>query len=367
MALPQQDDLQGAKGDAGCPRMRAATRAGPHLLVLAIAGAASGLIMGAVGAAFRISLGRADNARFALVDWARQFPTIGWVAPVAATAVAVAVAHWMVQRFAPLAAGSGVQHVEAVMRGEASPAPLAILPVKFIGGTLAVGSGLTLGREGPTVQMGAAIGARFAERAGLDAESVRTVQSATAGAGLAVAFNAPTGGVASVFEELARRFTPEVMVATLASCSTAVLVMRAILGDSLDFVVAPLNEPSLATVAACTPLGAVLGGLGAAYNSAVFAWLDRFAAFERIPGFVRAAIVGGVVGLIAWFEPAIVGNGDPINQSVLAGRLSLSLLAIVFVACWLLGPFSYSAGTPGGSSRRFLWSGQSSAPCSPTS
>jgi CIC family chloride channel protein len=55
-----------------------------------------------------------------------------------------------------------------------------------------------------------------------------------------------------------------------------------------------------------------------------------------------------VVGLVAWFEPRLVGGGDPLIQAVLDRHLSLSLLAILFVARWVLGPFSYGAGTPGG-------------------
>ena len=168
---------------------------------LALVAVASGLLTGVVGAGFRLSLLQAESLRAALLGWARQWPAVGWVIPVTIAAVLVAVAAWLVQRFAPLAAGSGVQHVEAVMRGEAGPAPIAVLPVKFVGGVLAIGSGLVLGREGPTVQMGATIGARLAQRGALDDASVRIVQGAAAGAGLAVAFNTPLGGIAFVFEE----------------------------------------------------------------------------------------------------------------------------------------------------------------------
>jgi CIC family chloride channel protein len=63
---------------------------------------------------------------------------------------------------------------------------------------------------------------------------------------------------------------------------------------------------------------------------------------------MRAVVIGGIVGLVAWFEPRLVGGGDPIIQAVLDARLSLPLLVVVFLARWLLGPLPYAARTPGG-------------------
>src|SRR4051794_2440574 len=90
---------------------------GQDLVRIALVATGSGLLTGVVGAAFRLCLERADFLRGTLIAWARHWPLVGWIVPVVVAAVLVATASWMVQRFAPLAAGSGVQHVEAVMRG----------------------------------------------------------------------------------------------------------------------------------------------------------------------------------------------------------------------------------------------------------
>ncbi len=174
------------------------------------------------------------------------------------------------------------------------------------------------------------------------------MQSAVAGASLGVAFNTPFGGIAFVFEELARRFSTRLMVATLAACTSGILVARAISGDVVDFDVVPPPEPVLMTVLAGLVLGALLGVLGAAYNQTLIGFLDRFAAVSRVPLLLKAAFVGGIVGLVAWFEPMLVGGGDPLIQAALGTPLPISLLLVVFVSRWLLGPFSYAAQTPGG-------------------
>jgi CIC family chloride channel protein len=322
--------------------------AGRDLTRLALVATICGVLSGVFGAALSLSLLQAAAARGQVLAFAHQWPLLGWLIPVAVSALLVTTAAWLVQRFAPVAAGSGVQHVEAVMRGEAQPAPIAVVPVKFVGGILAIGSGLVLGREGPSVQVGATIGARVAQLFSMPDDVVRIMQSAAAGASLGVAFNTPFGGIAFVFEELARRFSTRLMVSTLAACMSGILVARAIQGDALDFTVIEPPEPMLATVLAGLVLGTFLGALGAAYNNTLIGFIDRFAAVTAVPKLVKAAFVGGVVGLVAWFEPMLVGGGDPLIQAALGTPLSISLLLVVFVARWLLGPFSYAAQTPGG-------------------
>src|SRR5271166_4621694 len=208
-----------------------------RVIRISTASVLAGICIGLVGGAFRYCLIAADNGRGALIVWAHAWPYIGWLAPVALGLVGAAAARILVVRFAPEAEGSGIQRVEAVFSGDVKPATRSIVPVKFFGGLLAMGSGLALGREGPTVQMGASLSALISRLLIKDDHDIRVIEAAGAGAGLAVAFNAPIGGSIFVFEELTSNFTPWLLVATLAAASVAVWLMRIMLGNTLSFVV----------------------------------------------------------------------------------------------------------------------------------
>jgi len=318
------------------------------LVVLAllslIVGAASGLL----GAIFRLALKYADRFRDAVLAWAHGQALAGLLLFIGVSAAATGLAAWLVRRHSPQAAGSGIPHVEAVLNGELPPASFRLIPVKFFGGLLAIGTGLALGREGPSVQMGASLAHLLGVVFRRNWPDSRVLLAAGAGAGLATAFNAPIAGAVFVLEELVRRFDTRITIATLGSSAGAIAVARVFLGAAPDFYVEPLPYPGLGTVPIYLALGVVAGFLGITYN---YTLLGTLAAAERLgrwPVELRAALIGAAVGLLAWFAPDLVGGGDAITQRTLVGTEALVMLAFVFLLRFGLGVVSYAAGTPGG-------------------
>jgi chloride channel protein, CIC family len=313
-------------------------------LLTLLVGAAAGL----VGAIFRLSLDQADRWRDGLIHWAHGGSFAGLLLVTAACAGTTAFAAWLVRRYSPHASGSGIPHVEAVLDEKLLPAPFTLIPVKFFGGLLAIGSGLALGREGPTVQMGAGIAHLLGKAFRRSWPDCQALLAAGAGAGLATAFNAPIAGAVFVLEELVRRFDTRITIATFGASAAAIAVGRVLLGDVPDFHVEPLPYAGFGTVPLHLALGVVAGVLGVAYNRAILGTLALGARLRRLPVEQRAALVGAVVGLLGWFHPGVIGGGDAITQHTLSGTETLRMLSLLFLLRFALGALSYAAGTPGG-------------------
>jgi CIC family chloride channel protein len=319
----------------------------PGLAKLALLAIAAGLLAGLIGGTFRWLLAGAEGFRTDLLDWTREAPASRWLIPIVLAAVAVGIARLIV-RFVPESSGSGIQRVEADARQEISGARLRIVPAKFVSGLLAIGAGLALGREGPTVQMGAVIGARVGRLAKVPDHDERTLAAALAGAGLAVAFSAPVGGAFFTFEEVARAFRTRLVIATLAASAAAMSVARLIVGSAPVFDVPDIAFPHTWKMLLFAVLGVVIGVLGVLYNRLVMWLLDVFDRIPVLPPEIKAGIVGALVGVIGILDPSLVGGGDELNQAILVGQYSMGALVIILVVRWFLGPISYSLGTAGG-------------------
>lgn len=303
---------------------------------------------GVLASLFRMCLEWAEHLRI-LIDERLN----GWIGlPLALLlgALGGGVAVWLVRRHAPHAAGSGIPHLKAVLLREAEPEWKRLLPVKFFGGVLSVGSGMALGREGPTVQMGSAIGHMvsdmFKVRAG-EGER-RALISAGAGAGLAAAFNAPLSGLIFVLEELHGAFTPVMFVAAFLASVTGDVMARLLIGELPVFHFRGMVAPGVETLPWAALLGGAMGVFGVLFNRGLLATLDLRERLLRWPAFAVGAAVGALVGLVGWVRPELAGSGGELVQAALSGKILLSLLPLYMLARFSLTMVSYGSGAAGG-------------------
>lgn len=307
-----------------------------------------GLFSGLVAVGFRGALAQADRGRDAVVDLVRAHPAWAFPLPLLLGLVGASLAVYLVRRFAPEAAGSGIPHVKAVLHGLSPMHWRRLLAVKFAGGVAGIGAGLGLGREGPTIQMGAAVGQMVGAWFSCTMRERRTLIAAGAGAGLAAAFNAPLAGLVFVLEEVQRDFSAGVFTATLIACAVADVTTRLLLGQLPVFHVQVGEIPSLSLLPFAVLLGVIAAFLGVLFNRVLLRSLDFFGRLRHWPAWMTGGLVGLCAGGVAIFAPLAVGGGQRLLEVTLAGQLPLLALAGFFVLRFALTMASYGCGAPGG-------------------
>lgn len=315
--------------------------------MLALASSVLGLLTGLMACSFRISLEAADTWRTQGMHWAHHHGVLGFLVAVAACTFLVWLAAFMVYRWERTAEGSGIPRVEAVVRGDLPPSRMRLLPIKFIGGVMAIGAGLTLGREGPSVHMGGNIAVAMSRYWSMNRKDLLTLIAAGAAAGLTSAFSAPLAGAVFVLEELVRKFSERTTVAVLFSSGASFLVVHGFFGDQVVFPMPVITSAYVTHAPAIAALGAICAIAAVAYNKVVL-FLLRIVDSSHFTPPTIAAFIGVGIGIVGYLWPEMVGGGDGLTENALLGQTTLLMAVIVFAARFALVAVSYSARTPGG-------------------
>lgn len=265
------------------------------------------------------------------------------------TMAATVLAVWLTRRYAPEAGGSGVPEIEGSIEGLREVRWPRVLPVKFSAGIAAIGSGLVLGREGPTIHMGGSAALAAADLFRVDGSDRRALLAAGAAAGLACAFNAPMSAVLFVIEETRRQFPYSfrtymgVFAAALAGTT-----MTEMISGWQPFMFIETSRAALSALPAFALLGALLGIVGVAFNIGILRMLDFAATVQRRTPYVWPAAVGFAVGALLVLAPKTVTGGERVVSELVAHTPALSVLLLLAAARLATSVASYSAGTPGG-------------------
>lgn len=320
------------------------------LRVLVVA-AFAGALVGIVGGAFRAALNfitshfLAFSAYLHSIDGEWFVP--GFIVVGLITSICVGISRMLV-RLEPSTIGSGIQHVEVVMHGVAKPSPFRALPIKFFGGLLSIGSGMALGREGPTVQMAAIIGSECGKLTRLKVVEQALLYTAVAGAGLSVAFNAPLSGIAFSFEEISKKISIKRLMVSFAAVTSGMIVFRSYFGNSIEFVVGDLLPDSSISLYFYILFSVLLSFIAVLYSRTIIGALNLSDSFSAISPVNKAMMIGFGLGALAYFYPTLVGGGDIQVQSLLSEDYFLFPLMLLMIGRFFLGPISYSTGVPGG-------------------
>lgn len=306
-----------------------------------------GIVSGSIAAGFRLALQGAEALRSNLLSLLKVGPLVLAIAAGLLAALGTLIA-LLIGRFDKDAGGSGIPHMKAVLEGHSTMNWARLICVKFTAAVAAIGSGLALGREGPTVQMGGASGIAVAELTGATGRERRALAAAGAGSGLAAAFNAPLAGVTFVLEELQRDFQPVVFGAALLSAAVATVVSRLVSGQIPAFSVPPIPTPSLTFIPLFIAIGALAGLAGILFNRCLLS-------ISHVVGKVRSKHIilvslgtGLTAGIVFAVSPSLLGGGHGLTEAALHGQILL-LPAIAFLLTRLIFVhISYSTGVSGG-------------------
>jgi CIC family chloride channel protein len=244
--------------------------------------------------------------------------------------------------------GSGVPQTEAAYHLSGGVIPWRVPFGKFLTGVLCIGSGHSMGREGPSVQIGAGLASVIGRWLRLPPQRVQELVPVGAAGALAAAFNTPVAAVLFALEEIIGDMNATLIGSTVVASVAAVIVERSILGNEPLFHVPTYKLVHPAELMAYAALG-VLGGAVSVLFSKLLLWLRG--AFLRLPAWSKAfqpAIGGIVIGAVLVYSPAIMGVGYEYVDQALNGGLLLKTMAIL---CFLkLGAtiVSYASGNAGG-------------------
>ncbi|RJX67144.1 H(+)/Cl(-) exchange transporter ClcA [Vibrio sinensis] len=277
-----------------------------------------------------------------------------WLAAFLSSAILAFIGYYLVHRFAPEAAGSGIPEIEGAMDGIRPVRWWRVIPVKFFGGLGTLGAGMVLGREGPTVQMGGAIGRMITDIFRVKNDDTRhSLLASGAAAGLAAAFNAPLAGIMFVVEEMRPQFRYSLISirAVIIAAVASNIVFRMINGQSAVITMPQYQSPPLESLWMFLLLGILFGVFGVIFNRLVTIAQDFFARVHRNDRkryLLTGSMIGGCFGLMLLYMPEITGGGIALIPNITNGGYGAGLLLLLFLARIATTLICFGSGAPGG-------------------
>lgn len=254
----------------------------------------------------------------------------------------------IIHKIAKEAQGSGIPLVKARLLSTNTSIRIRSVFAKFFAGVAAIGSGMSLGLEGPSVHLGAGAGCLIARILKLQPAKRNKLVAAGAGAAIAATFNAPLAATIFVIEELVHIFASPFLFPILIATVTASVIARAGLGANPAFSSINSTIPSDANhIIIYITLGIVTGLAGVLYNKQITFFLRKFSEIN-VASYWKVASAGFITGGVAIFLPEIMGSGSGVIAGLFNSQFALTMIIIIFIGKFFATTFCFGSGAAGG-------------------
>jgi CIC family chloride channel protein len=255
---------------------------------------------------------------------------------------------YLLYRYFPDARGSGIPQTKAALYAREGKISAATALGKFFCTSATLASGIPLGREGPTVQVGAGIASVLGRALRLRPEKVKALIPVAAAAAIAAAFNTPLAAVLFALEEIVGDLHAPVLGSVVLASATSWGVLRLLLGNDPLFKVPQYQLVNPWEFLVYAVLGVAGGFVSVAFTKLLLGMRARFFRFPRKTLPFQPVVGGVLVGIMGWFVPQVLGVGYDHVGSVLNGGMALKLMVLLLVLKLFAVTTAYASGNAGG-------------------
>lgn len=255
---------------------------------------------------------------------------------------------YLLFRYFPNARGSGIPQTKVALYAREGRILFRTVLGKFFCTSATLACGIPLGREGPSVQVGAGIASVLGRSLELHPEKVKALLPVGAAAAIAAAFNTPLAAVLFSLEEIVGDLNAPVIGSMVLASATSWLILRLLLGNSPLFRVPQYQLVHPAEFAVYGVLGLAGGVVSVAFTKLLLGLRKRFLILPKKTLWFQPVVGGFVVGVLGWFVPQVLGVGYGYVGDALNGKMALNLMALLVLLKLVAVTASYASGNAGG-------------------
>lgn len=316
-----------------------------HKISIILSSLLVGTLSGGVVVFYRLVLTKAEEISLLMYDFVRE--NLIWMPALAVVLIGCGLLLSRMTDDHPMIKGSGIPQIKGILMGYIEDSWFKTLICKFVGGTIAILGGLSLGREGPSIQLGASIAEGIGSKTASSRLEKKILIASGASAGLAAAFNAPLAGVVFALEEIFKYFSPLILLATMGAAVVADFISKNIFGLApvFDFEVTSLlglKEYYLIII-----LGCILGIMGALYNATLLHIQKIYGNLKFWNEKNRVVIPFALAMVFGLAFPYVIGGGHHLFE-LLKFETGIKLVVAALVIKFFFSLICFGSGAPGG-------------------